>query len=389
MNESSLHFTNYHFLVKILLTNVSTSCILVHEVKHLLEPQLNTKEVVRKKKQTDDGNIVATRLVPTPQGFEDYEELEQERRHCGIHSRLLQQLRLLEVPTESDDEIIAMVKRGDPEGMNKLFNKHHRYILDKIINITQGHWYSDDILQAGAVGLLEAAKRFDPTKKNKFLTYAHYWIVKYIYIEIRNELLPMGGLGIGRDAKERLFNFIKYTLMGMPDEEIMEKLKIGKKALMELKMLNIAASRVRSLDSATKNYDPEKEDLDPYSQRDVPHTDAVDETVINDEFTTYVTNLVNSLRDEYPEFTLFMDYQLGINGKNQLDKKEVCTKLGITKRDYEHLKRIGNKYFRMKMISDGWLDDAKREEIEEAVLWLKDKAREQLQSSTSVKLKTT
>lgn len=62
-----------------------------------------------------------------------------------------------------------MMREGNREGNYLLFCKHYRYILHKIIEITQGNWYSDDILQAGAVGLYEAAKRWDESKNVHFL----------------------------------------------------------------------------------------------------------------------------------------------------------------------------------------------------------------------------
>jgi RNA polymerase sigma factor (sigma-70 family) len=37
-----------------------------------------------------------------------------------------------------------------------------------------------DLVQEGAIGLIEAQKRFDPNRKIKFSTYANYWIVAYI-----------------------------------------------------------------------------------------------------------------------------------------------------------------------------------------------------------------
>jgi RNA polymerase sigma factor (sigma-70 family) len=37
-----------------------------------------------------------------------------------------------------------------------------------------------DLVQEGAIGLIEAQKRFDPSRNIKFSTYANYWIIAYI-----------------------------------------------------------------------------------------------------------------------------------------------------------------------------------------------------------------
>ncbi|HDN97658.1 MAG TPA: sigma-70 family RNA polymerase sigma factor [bacterium] len=45
----------------------------------------------------------------------------------------------------------------------------------------------EDLIQEGFLGLLEAKKRFDPSRKTKFSTYAFYWIKKKILEAIQRE----------------------------------------------------------------------------------------------------------------------------------------------------------------------------------------------------------
>lgn len=42
------------------------------------------------------------------------------------------------------------------------------------------HFYNEDLEAAGVEGLINALQRFDPTKGNRFATYANYWIVKLV-----------------------------------------------------------------------------------------------------------------------------------------------------------------------------------------------------------------
>ena len=259
-------------------------------------------------------------LVKNHKDFDVLDTGEAKRRGLGFCSPLAQELRKFKVPDISDEEIIRMIRSGDRTGNFLLLCKHYKYILKKIGDITQGNWYSDDILQAGAVGLYEAAIRFDETRKVKFLTYAHSWIVKMVYIEIRNELLPMAGMGIGRDAKERLFNYIKYSMFGLTDEEIMEKLHISHKVLVELQILNRAVSRIKSL-----NQTPNDDDI-----KTLGETDA--------------------------GLAEFLNMELGLNGSHQMEKAEICNKMQLTSKEYEQLKQTGHRYLRTQMIEDGWSD---------------------------------
>lgn len=38
----------------------------------------------------------------------------------------------------------------------------------------------EDLIQDGLIGLVVAARKFDPTRGVKFITYAHYWIFAYV-----------------------------------------------------------------------------------------------------------------------------------------------------------------------------------------------------------------
>lgn len=321
--------------------------------------------------------------IDTTEGYYDEWDiddllLERDRRRCGIKSRILHQLRALPTPTETDHEIIKMIRDGNPKGRDLLLAKHYKYILAKIISATQGNWYSDDILQAGIIGLFEAANRFDLSRHTTFLTYGHSWILKYIYIEIRNDLLPLGGIGIGRDAKERLFNYIKYIMMGLSDEEIMERLNINRKTLLELKVLTVTTSRIKSLDNIMNPSNPDVDEIEPYNDIGIPTHSSAEDEVLSNELFIYIEHQVNLLRKDEPVIADVLDLSLGLNGKQQLTKNEICDKLQINKREFTRIQREGNKYLRVHMIADGWYDEGSSR-AEEVVKCLQEEARIQLE----------
>ena len=61
----------------------------------------------------------------------------------------------------------------------------------------------EDLVQEGFLGLLEAEKRFDSSKKAKFSTYAFYWIKKKILEAIRKEKIQsLDSVGLNEDILE-------------------------------------------------------------------------------------------------------------------------------------------------------------------------------------------
>lgn len=316
-----------------------------------------------------DGEKASVYTVMTPEisgGGESYEGVDapsNTSKRYRLWSPFLQYLRDIEKPTESDRDLIERMKNGDEAASFMLFCKHYPYILRKIMEITQGRWYSDDVLQAGALGLYEAAHRFDPERDNKFLTYAHYWILKYLYIEIRNELLPMGGIGIGRDGKERLFNFIKYTMEGLSEDEIKDRLKVSSRTILELKILSMAATRLRSLDKmVSSEYD--EDSLDPKNAIGMPTYRSAEDEYLGAELLTYIENCINELDATDPRLCVFLKMALGACGQERLERDEICAALRLTKQEHDAMRKHGNLYLRKRMMFDGWYETHKKNGVE-------------------------
>lgn len=279
----------------------------------------------------------------------------EHRVYHGIHSAILKHL--LDVPevTTPDEELITSLKGGSAEASHKLFCKHYRYILSKIINITKGRWYSDDLLQAGAVGLYEAATRWDPSRGYTFLTYAHSYIIKRLYMEVRNEVLPLGGLGIGRDEKERLYNYIKFRMVGYTNEQIMKKLHCGKKSLERLSKLNSCASHTCSLNNLTDaSHEEQEED---YGRIGTPTIASAENEFLDKDFIKYIGKVITSFKKDTPDIAAVLEREVGVNGFSPMTRKQICKELKMTASEVINCKREGNKLLRKQLIKDGYYEE--------------------------------
>jgi RNA polymerase primary sigma factor len=98
--------------------------------------------------------------------------------------------RLTQVPLLSVEEEISLTsaaKAGDESARKKLIEANMRLV----INIAKGYKSRsiplEDLIQEGAIGLMQAAERFDPNRGFRFSTYATHWIRQAIGRAIDNK----------------------------------------------------------------------------------------------------------------------------------------------------------------------------------------------------------
>ncbi|HBA27756.1 MAG TPA: RNA polymerase subunit sigma [Nitrospinae bacterium] len=78
-------------------------------------------------------------------------------------------------PLSGKEEKILAAK-GDQRSLNELVSRNLKYVVS-VANRYKGCGLSlSDLINEGNIGLIEAAKRFDPQKGVKFITYAVWWI---------------------------------------------------------------------------------------------------------------------------------------------------------------------------------------------------------------------
>ncbi|MFQ5691548.1 MAG: sigma-70 family RNA polymerase sigma factor [Nitrospinota bacterium] len=92
-------------------------------------------------------------------------------------SSYLKEIRNIPVLTREEEQALARkVIKGDREAMDKLIRSNLKYVVS-VANKYKGCGLSLlDLINEGNIGLIQAAKRFDPNKGVKFITYAVWWI---------------------------------------------------------------------------------------------------------------------------------------------------------------------------------------------------------------------
>lgn len=101
-------------------------------------------------------------------------------------------------PMVDINEEIALAKRiqkGDQEALNKLVCANLRFVISVAKQYQNKGLALVDLIQAGNEGLIEGAKKYDPDRGFKFISYAVWWIrqsiIRAISDQCRTVRVPM------------------------------------------------------------------------------------------------------------------------------------------------------------------------------------------------------
>ncbi len=116
--------------------------------------------------------MIATRTNPNG-GF---------RSNLSLYLRDIQRTSLLR---PSEEKLLARrVRRGDRNARERLVRSNLRLVVNIARSYRRCGMELEDLVEAGNLGLLAAADRFDPNRNVHFATYARFWIK----LEIHNAL---------------------------------------------------------------------------------------------------------------------------------------------------------------------------------------------------------
>jgi RNA polymerase sigma-32 factor len=143
---------------------------------------------------------------------------------------------------QEDELLKRYYENQDPLAGQILITANLRLVV-KIAMEFHSHWLNNlqDLIQEGNIGLLQALKKFDPSRKVKFSYYAAYWIKAYILKSIMDNwrLVKVGTT----QAQRKLF----FNLKKEQERILKEGLDPGPELLAE--RLGVSAGEVVEMDS--------------------------------------------------------------------------------------------------------------------------------------------
>ena len=85
------------------------------------------------------------------------------------------------MPTPTNEQLCAEWKRGNQAALDALIVNNLPFVrreANRLADQFRTYQHTDDLVQEGTLGMIEAAERYDQEKETGFLTCAAYWVRK-------------------------------------------------------------------------------------------------------------------------------------------------------------------------------------------------------------------
>ena len=239
-------------------------------------------------------------------------------------------------PLSGDDEKVLgrRIQAGDQEAIKRLVEANLRFVVHYAKRYRGLGMSYMDLIHEGTLGLMEAAKRFDPERNVKFISYAVWWVRQAIFHALSEHVrvfrLPQklsGQVSKLSAAREKL----KGELERLPTiSELAERTALPPA---EVEQLLLAAGDDVSLSTAVGD-DGGLELGDTLEQDTVP---SVEVEMIRSSFERRIQGMVSGLDEKEREV---IRMRFGLDGEEPKTLQEIGETMGLSR---ERIRQIESR----------------------------------------------
>jgi len=101
---------------------------------------------------------------------------ERDEKHDLLNHYLQEIAKIPRLTPEREKELGRRVQENDTGALEELVKANLRFVVSYAKRYRNAHVHFLDLINEGNIGLIHAAKKYDPEKNVKFITYAVWWV---------------------------------------------------------------------------------------------------------------------------------------------------------------------------------------------------------------------
>ncbi len=247
------------------------------------------------------------------------------------------------IPLLSREEEIELAKRakeGDKEALKKLVESNLRFVVSVAKKYAGYGLPLHDLIAEGILGLIEAARRFDPDKGVKFISYAVWWIRQSIMQALAQQTgavkIPVKQAVLVNKITRSYGELLKKLGREPTVDELAEYVGMSAKEIE--KLLSISQVPL-SLDTPVGD----EEDTTFKDFLKGAGTAEVEERVVREELKQSVLEMLEQLT---PQEKRIIIMRFGLDGNEPKTLREIGEELGISRERVRQLETRAKKKMR-------------------------------------------
>jgi RNA polymerase primary sigma factor len=261
-----------------------------------------------------------------------YQFKPMRRTSLGTYLKEISKISLL--TREEEQDLGRRIQEGDQGALQELVEANLRFVVS-IANKYRACGISLlDLINEGNIGLIEAAKRFDPDRGVKFISYAVWWIRQAIMQALAEQCgsvrLPLKQAGLLYKIRSQYQKLAKEHGKEPRTDELAESLDMKVEEVEEIMRVSRKALSLES----PMGEDSDTAYLDLMTADNIP---PVDHELVKSSLSTEIAKLLQELTDR-EEQVIRMRFGIGAEGPLTLEK--VGEKLGLSR---ERIRQIEKK----------------------------------------------
>lgn len=251
--------------------------------------------------------------------------------------RYLQRIAKFSLLTPKEEkELGKRIQEGDKEALKKLIESNLRFVVSYVKKYRGMGLSLLDLINEGNLGLIEAAKRFDPSKNVKFISYAVWWIRQAVIHALskysRIYHLPQKLSDQISEMKKIRSQMKKEFKRDPTRDELAARLKTTVESVEDWEILS-----GRDISLSDKYYDDDMEVGDRIKDSLTP---SVEYQIVKNSIEEQIRNILKELDDKE---ALVLKLRFGLEDDRTHTLQEIGNRLNLTR---ERIRQIEKKAMR-------------------------------------------